>query len=164
MTTTAPKIDTDNDDDDKAPLGLQRPLRVLSDIDDTLVHSGYGLGGPKLPNGTILPGAVPLIDNLKGRAAFSTARPEFTEHFTYRTLREHYGIRGAVVLSGQLVDSLLIPFAPDHSNEWISKRKLDNIFKYIRVFPECKFLWFGDSGQGDIIVGTILNTDPRTKE
>ena len=133
--------------------GAKRPLRVLSDIDDTLVHSGFGLGGPKFPAGTVLPGFVPLVELLGARVAFVTARPSFIDHLTYGTLREKYGIRGAVVLSGQLRDSLLVPIAANLSNKWISKRKFGNIERYMTVFSECSYLWFGDSGQGDALVG-----------
>lgn len=73
-------------------------------------------------------------------------------------------IATAVALSGQLKDSLLVPFAPMKSNEWISKRKLGNIHQYMDVFPECKFFWLGDSGQGDIIVGENLLHDDNYKK
>ena len=140
--------------------GFRRPLRVLSDIDDTLVHSGFGLGGPKYKPGTILPGFVPLLRSLHARVAFVTARPAFIKRFTYKTLRMQYGIPDAVCLSGELIDSVLIPFAPDYSNEKISARKLGNIERYMRVFPECDFLWFGDTGQGDLIVGEKMLANP----
>lgn len=35
---------------------IQRPLHIMSDVDDTFIHSGYGLGGPKFPKGTVMPG------------------------------------------------------------------------------------------------------------
>ena len=41
-----------------------------------------------------------------------------------------YGGKGAVVLSGQLRDSVLIPFAPDYSNRVISERKMGNWDRY----------------------------------
>eukprot|EP00037_Helgoeca_nana_P011394 m.102384 g.102384 ORF g.102384 m.102384 type:complete len:1250 (-) comp20805_c0_seq1:200-3949(-) len=144
--------------------GFQRPLRVLSDIDDTLVHSGFGLGGPKYKAGTILPGFVPLLRSLQARVAFVTARPAFIKKFTYKTLRNQYGIPDAVCLSGELIDSVLIPFAPDYSNEKIAARKVNNILRYMQVFPECDFFWFGDTGQGDAIVGEKLLTNDATKE
>jgi len=146
-----------------ATKGFERPLRVLSDIDDTLVHSGFGLGGPKYKAGTILPGFVPLLRSLHARVAFVTARPAFIKKFTYKTLRTEYGIPDAVCLSGELIDSVLIPFAPDYSNEKISARKVGNIERYMQVFPECNFLWFGDSGQGDAIVGEKMFANPVTK-
>eukprot|EP00053_Salpingoeca_punica_P019827 m.203078 g.203078 ORF g.203078 m.203078 type:complete len:1051 (+) comp17732_c0_seq2:2266-5418(+) len=141
---------------------FKRPLRFLSDIDDTLVHSGYGLGGPKFPDGTILPGYVAIVKALHARVAFVTARPEFIQAHTYKTLRNHYGLKRAIVLSGQLRDSLLVPFAPDISNKMVARRKLTNINFYMQVFPECQFIWFGDSGQGDILVGQkLLQDDPE---
>lgn len=138
-----------------------RPIRVLSDIDDTLVHSGLGLGGPKLPKGTVLPGYVKLLEVLQARVAFVTARPEFVQKFTHRTLRGHYNIPTAIVLSGHLKDSLLVPFKPTYANKLISARKLTNIEHYQKTFPESRFIWFGDSGQGDIIVGQqMIKADP----
>ena len=47
-------------------------------------------------------GFVPLLDALKARVAFVTARPEFIERLTYKTLRSRYSIPTAVVLSGQV--------------------------------------------------------------
>ena len=72
------------------------PLRILSDIDDTLVHSGLGLGGPKYKPGTVLPGFVSLVRVLNARVAFVTARPQFVKNMTYKTLRDRYGIYDAV--------------------------------------------------------------------
>eukprot|EP00041_Stephanoeca_diplocostata_P033812 m.1126265 g.1126265 ORF g.1126265 m.1126265 type:complete len:706 (+) comp24411_c0_seq2:1745-3862(+) len=146
-----------------ADSSFTRPLRILSDIDDTLVHSGYGLGGPKYSPGTILPGFVALIRVLEARVAFVTARPQFIQHFTYKTLRDRYGIPDAVCLSGELRDSVLIPIAKDYSNDKISTRKMGNIRKYMEVFAECRFAWFGDSGQGDILVGEQMLSDPELK-
>lgn len=135
----------------------EKPMRIMSDIDDTLVHSGLGLGGPKYKSGTVLPGFVQLVRTLGARVAFVTARPQFVKHMTYKTLRDRYGIYDAVCLFGELKDSVLIPFAPDFSNEKIAARKMDNIHRYIKLFPECRFCWWGDSGQGDILVGEQLN-------
>lgn len=44
----------------------------------------------------------------------------------------------------------MIPFTPAHCNSKIAARKLRNYERYVKLFPECHFLWFGDSGQGDI--------------
>jgi hypothetical protein len=68
----------------------------------------------------VLPGYVKVLEVLKARVAFVTARPEFVQRFTHRTLRNHYGIPTAIVLSGQLKDSLLVPFKPDYANRLIS--------------------------------------------
>ena len=63
-----------------------------------------------------------------------------------------YGVENPNVLTGDLRDSLLIPFAPSLSNDWISNRKFGSYVRYKRLFPECRFIWFGDSGQGDVQV------------
>ena len=64
-------------------LGFERPIRVLSDIDDSFVHSGWGLGGPKLPPGTVLPGFLSLLRELDARPVFITARPPLVKKGTY---------------------------------------------------------------------------------
>ena len=133
------------------------PLRILSDIDDTLVHSGLGLGGPKYKPGTVLPGFVSLVRVLNARVAFVTARPQFVKHMTYKTLRDRYGIHDAVCLFGELKDSVLIPFAKHTADRMVADRKMANIDGYLKIFPECKFVWFGDSGQGDMLVGDEMN-------
>lgn len=65
---------------------------------------------------------------------------------------QKYGLECGV-LTGALHDSLLIPFLPAHCNEMIAARKFKNYLRYTQLFPECKFIWFGDSGQGDIQTG-----------
>jgi hypothetical protein len=65
-----------------------------------------------------------------------------------------------VVLSGKLRDSLLVLFKPATANAMISKRKFNNYELYKTCFPECAFMWFGDSGQGDVEVGARMMADP----
>ena len=131
---------------------FNRPIRVLSDIDDTLVHSGWGLGGPKFPAGSVLPGFLALVKELRARVIFITARPGFLKKQTYDKLIS-YGVENPNVITGVLSDSVLIPFAPSLSNDWISNRKFGSYVRYKRLFPECRFIWFGDSGQGDVQMG-----------
>lgn len=121
---------------------------------DTFVHSGYGLGGPKYPSHTVLPGVLSLIRVLQAPVTFVTARPVMVEQRTFRSLARH-GIR-ASILCGKLSDSLLIPFAPSYCNARINSTKLRNIRLLLSLFPEDTFLWFGDSGQGDILTALDL--------
>eukprot|EP00053_Salpingoeca_punica_P011806 m.105204 g.105204 ORF g.105204 m.105204 type:complete len:476 (+) comp15786_c0_seq2:208-1635(+) len=137
-----------------------RDIHVLSDIDDTFVHSGIGLGGPKYPNGTVIPGVRQLLKELKAHVVFVTARPDFISSHTYGVVRRRYQLTDAVVLSGKLRDSLLVPFKPATANAMISKRKFRNYEMYKATFPECAFMWFGDSGQGDVEVGIQMMADP----
>ena len=125
------------------------PLRI-----DTFVHSGIGLGGPKYPKKTVLPGVISLMQELQARIAFVTARPKFVERLTFRSLKD-FGIQ-ASVLCGHLSDSLLIPFAPNFCNSRISLTKVSNAVRYSFLFPECRFVWFGDSGQGDVLTAQEL--------
>ena len=60
-------------------------------------------------------------------------------------------------LFGELKDSVLIPFAKQTADRMVADRKMGNIDGYIKIFPECKFVWFGDSGQGDMLVGDEMN-------
>ncbi|EGD77979.1 hypothetical protein PTSG_09612 [Salpingoeca rosetta] len=129
-------------------------VHVLSDIDDTFVHSGYGLGGPKYPKGTVLPGALSLLSAVSTRVAFVTARPAFVERRTFHSL-QRMGVT-ASVLCGHLSDSLLIPLAPAFCNSRISSTKVRNVVRYSLLFPECRFVWFGDSGQGDVLTALEL--------
>jgi hypothetical protein len=92
---------------------------------------------------------LPLIRALQARVVFITARPGFVEDYTRRQIQRKYGLESAV-LSGVLGDSLMIPFKPTQCNIKIAARKLRNYHRYVKLFPECRFLWFGDSGQGDI--------------
>lgn len=79
--------------------GFVPPLHVLSDIDDTFVHSGLGLGGPKYPPGTTLPGVLQLYRELKAHMVFVTARPDWLSRMTYRSIFQ-YGLHSVTVLSG----------------------------------------------------------------
>jgi hypothetical protein len=130
-------------------------VHALSDIDDTFVV-GYGLGGPKYPKGCLIPGVVALFSSLEAHVVFITARPAATRGVTFRSLKKLVGVRSVSVLTGKLRDSILIPFKADYANELIASRKVDNFEKHAEVFPECSFIWFGDSGQSDVDVGVQL--------
>jgi hypothetical protein len=95
---------------------------------------------------------------LNAQPVLITARPGFVESRTYKTLAS-YGLPDAVVLSGHLRDSVLIPVAPGRSNDMISRRKFHNYYRYMSVFYESQFLWLGDSGQGDVLMGRRMLAD-----
>lgn len=67
-------------------------------------------------------GYVALVRALGAQPVLITARPSFVEARTYKSLAK-YGLDDAVVLSGALRDSLLIPVAKDHCNVKIAERK-----------------------------------------
>jgi hypothetical protein len=82
---------------------------------------------------------------------------------TYDTLVE-YGVDEPNILTGVLKDSLLIPFAPDLCNTWVASRKFNNYLMYKSAFPECQFVWWGDSGQGDVDMGLRMLDEDRLAE
>lgn len=137
-------------------------LHILTDIDDTFVHSGYGLGGPKYPKNTVMPGILALFEVLQAHVVFVTARPSWVQNFTRRQIQKKFGLTDVTILSGKLRDSLLIPFKKSTANRLISRRKINNFAQYEELFPACSFMWFGDSGQSDIQCG--LGMKERTDE
>jgi hypothetical protein len=132
----------------------QQGLRVVSDIDDTLYAS---LNDSRYEKGTIYPGVLELLGHLSAfPPIFLTARPEFSaslfERLTHRQL-SRYGIEGATVLSGN------IPGLFGHQR--MAKQKARTLIQYTELYPEFRFLFIGDSGQGDMTLAqTLLGKRP----
>lgn len=49
------------------------------------------------------------------------------------------------------------------SNGSMAEKKIDNLRKYMQLFPEYGVVWIGDSGQGDVVVAHQLVEDARAK-
>jgi len=132
-----------------APAGL----KILSDIDDTLYLSWKDR---RYPAKTVYPGVMQLYAELSGShlepnasvVTFVTARPGdragVVEDATRRALSA-LGLPRARVLAGA--------FTKLAGNDLIAEEKIANFERYRRVFPEFRFVFFGDSGQGDVAVG-----------
>lgn len=126
-----------------------RTLRVVSDIDDTIYSS---LKDQRYPTGTVYPGVVELYGQLTALPPiFLTARPELAlsmmERLTHRQLR-HLGWKEATVLSGSLPGLL--------GHRRMAEQKARTLTSYAELFPEYRFLFFGDSGQGDWALAKLL--------
>jgi hypothetical protein len=133
-------------------------LRILCDIDDTLKAM---LHERRFPRGTVYPGVVELLHALdRGRAAepsrpgdltFVTARPEgprgLIEQYTRNALAG-LGLPPHSVLGGSLLNLF--------TKKSIKARKLQNFERERSLFPECRFLFLGDSGQADAHVGAEM--------
>jgi len=94
-------------------------------------------------------------EDLSGDLAFLSARPEMGglfEDLTHSALRSK-GIREATLLCGSL--------ATVHSNEAMAAKKLENFLFFHRLYPEYDFVLFGDSGQGDILLGEAMLSRPE---
>ena len=120
-----------------------RPLRVVSDIDDTLYSS---LKDVRYPRGTLYSGVLELFAAASGMPpVFLTARPEFIsgiiERLTHRQLRG-YGLRQPTVLSGTLPGLL--------GHRRMAQQKARTLTSYTELYPEHRFVFFGDSGQADM--------------
>jgi hypothetical protein len=127
------------------------PPCVLSDIDDTLYANWKDA---RYPKGTVYPGVLAFYRALGGALCFVTARPGdragVVEGHTLRMLRGR-GV-AATVLCGS--------FGHIIGNDRIAARKYDNFREYQQVYPERRFVFVGDSGQGDVAFGQMLLADP----
>ncbi|GEK81226.1 phosphatase domain-containing protein [Agrococcus baldri] len=133
-------------------------LRILCDIDDTVKAM---LHERRYPRGTVYPGVVELLTALdKGRAAepsrpgdltFVTARPGgpkgLIEQYT-RDALSGLGLPPHAVLGGSVLNLF--------TKASITARKLQNFERERSLFPECRFLFLGDSGQADAQVGAEM--------
>lgn len=138
-------------------------LRVLCDIDDTLTCA---IHDDRYPRGTVYPGIVALLHaldkgaaeepNRAGDLTFVTARPGgprgLVEQYTRNDLAE-LGLPPHAVLGGSFLNL--------HTKDRIAERKLQNMERDRLLFPECRMVFIGDSGQADGQVGAEMHTrDP----
>ncbi len=135
-----------------------RPLRMLSDIDDTVYCSMHDA---RFEQGTVYPGVLAFYRELAlasgvdpeggGYVTFITARPGdrpgAVEAVTAAKLRE-MGFAGATVLAGTLGGVV--------SHEAMAETKLENLRRYRQLYPEYRFVFVGDSGQGDAAFGRAM--------
>lgn len=138
-------------------------LRVLSDIDDTVVAM---LHDRRYDRGTVVPGAEAFLTELDNGAA---AQPDRPGDLTFVTARPA-GPRGLIeqYTRGGLSRLDLPPhavmggsFLNIFTKSSIATRKLQNFDHERRLFPECRLVFVGDSGQADAIVGAaMLRRDP----
>lgn len=131
------------------PLRHSAGLRVVSDIDDTIFSS---LHDSRFKRGTIYPGVLELLSELSPYApVFLTARPELAnslfERVTHRQLTR-YGLEGCTVLSGRLPGLL--------GHRRMAEQKARTLTQYCELYPEFRFIFIGDSGQGDMALSLSL--------
>ncbi|CAH0476658.1 unnamed protein product [Peronospora belbahrii] len=136
-------------------------IKVVSDIDDTLFP---GWIDKRYPLHIPYPGVSELYarlsrglmqdangDSMRPSITFLTARPRgWLSVGRYLTLQhlKSLGVPNVTVLNGS-VRGLV-------SNEKIANLKMDNFSRFAALFPEFKFVFFGDSGQGDALLASRL--------
>lgn len=127
----------------------ERVLRVVSDIDDTLYSS---LNDQRHARGKVYDGVLELYAELSPLPPiFLTARPEMAssllERLTHRQLRR-YGLEKPTVLSGRLTGLM--------GHRRMAEQKSRTLTSYMEMYPEFRFIFFGDSGQGDLALSESL--------
>ncbi len=122
-------------------------LQVISDIDDTFV---CGWVDARFPKGTVYPGVRAFYEALNDApgVTFLSARPGdrlgLVEDATLKMLQEH-GLERPSLLAGSWTKLA--------TNEAIAEAKVANLDSYLSLFPERRFVFVGDSGQGDAAAG-----------
>uniref|UniRef100_M4BN56 Phosphatidate phosphatase APP1 catalytic domain-containing protein n=1 Tax=Hyaloperonospora arabidopsidis (strain Emoy2) TaxID=559515 RepID=M4BN56_HYAAE len=136
-------------------------VKVVSDIDDTLFP---GWLDKRYPLHIPYPGVAELYarlsrglaqdakgDSFRPSITFLTARPRgwlsVGRYLTMQHLKK-LGVSNVTVLNGS-VKGLV-------SNKKIAGLKMDNFSRFAALFPEFKFVFFGDSGQGDALLASRL--------
>ncbi|HSP60610.1 MAG TPA: phosphatase domain-containing protein, partial [Ornithinimicrobium sp.] len=144
---------------EQATIDPTSDLRVLCDIDDTVTCA---IHDDRYPRGTIYPGVVALLHALDDGAAeqpnragdltFVTARPGgprgLVEQYT-RDHLSHLGLPPHAVLGGSFLNL--------HTKAAIAERKIQNMERDRLLFPECRMVFIGDSGQADGDVGAQMH-------
>lgn len=138
-------------DDDLA----ERQLRVLSDIDDTVYCS---LHDPRYPKGTAYPGVHALYTALGQRAGFDPATDGVVTFLSARPGDRAGLVESATLdqLRGQGFEraTLLVGTALGlRSHDAMADGKIENFELYRSLYPEYRFVFVGDSGQGDVAFG-----------
>ncbi|WP_131104346.1 hypothetical protein [Ornithinimicrobium sufpigmenti] len=134
-------------------------LRVLCDIDDTLKSA---IHDRRYPRGVIYPGVITLLTQLDEGAAAEPGRPGDLTFVTARPggprgLVEQY-TRGALGGLGLPPHAVLGgSFLNLHTKAVIAERKLQNMDRDRLLFPECRMVFVGDSGQADGAVGAEMH-------
>ncbi|KAF0775937.1 hypothetical protein AaE_000363 [Aphanomyces astaci] len=130
-------------------------IKILSDIDDTLFA---GWVDARYPGHTLYPGVTTLfqcmsrgVDCSNPSVTFLTARPRgwfsFGRNLTADRLVS-LGLANPTVLNGSVRTGV--------NPQKIAGLKLDNFVRYTSLFPEYKFVFFGDSGQGDALLASQM--------
>ncbi|WP_256839277.1 diacylglycerol kinase family protein [Ornithinimicrobium faecis] len=139
-------------------------LRILSDIDDTVVCM---LHDKRYPRGSAYPGVAEFLhaldrggaqaDGRPGDLTFITARPSDP-----RGLVEGYtrnGLAGLGLPPHSVMTGSILNLA---TKGRIAERKMVNFDRSRQLFPECQVVFIGDNGQADVEVGrAMLARDPE---
>ncbi len=117
------------------------PLHVLSEVDQ-VIHSPFG--SVRLwPDGTI-PGARALFHALSRDVTFVSNKPLSFESWNHKIIRKA-GFEDCPLLSGSKSDLYAIKGGVAKLQSRLEFSKYTNWSQYRRLFPESRFVWFGES-------------------
>ena len=126
----------------------QPQVRIITDIDDTLYAS---LKERRYPSGTRYPGVLQFHREFPSPPILLTARPwertGMLERLTQRQM-SRLGLESVVVLGGKFRALL--------SHRRMGLTKLTVFQQYVKLYPELRFVFVGDSGQGDVVLAERL--------
>lgn len=160
--------------------------KIISDVDDTLSCSGNSWPAGidfSYPKKAIYPGVLAFYRELDlgvgteelwrdepGNLVFLSARPhvykDISESVTYdkfNTLRKTHGLYTFPTLLAGSLDSGS-RFVLQGDPEPLAKKKFDNLCEYLSIYPEFRFVFVGDNGQGDVRTAEMVSKDGNTAE
>ncbi|HNK43579.1 MAG TPA: hypothetical protein PKL17_02265 [Pseudomonadota bacterium] len=142
-------------------------VRVLSDIDDTLVRS---LCDERYEKHTLLPGVLEFYRALSvgarareveaqapGEVTFLSARPKELSGLSYSSLLNPLlSARGQIIAGYNLLPAPAAVPGIGNVHEVQAFAKFRNFVELATLYPESDFVFIGDSGQGDMLGGELM--------
>ena len=140
-----------------------KKIHIISDIDDTIFPSNTGGTDKSFISYELYPGIIDLFNIFKKESKYITflsARPEIFNNnknlinIPYNLLNGNY----YTFLDGSkgLINQSLYGYDNVNNYTNIANKKIESYLNYQKIYPEYKFIFFGDLGQGDIIVAKEL--------
>ncbi|CAE7236786.1 Poc1a [Symbiodinium natans] len=161
-------------------LGREVGIKVLSDIDDTLLCSGgkFPAGcDDRLPKHMVYPGCGDLFKALDRswspdaaccNLVFLSARPhvykDLAENKSFIKFKELFATGKLHCVPSLLPGSLALGmvavikafFIQAHGWRDVGERKAESYWKFKALYEEYDFIIFGDNGQGDLLAGQLI--------
>eukprot|EP00439_Symbiodinium_sp_Y106_P028159 s416_g3.t1 len=155
-------------------------IKVLSDIDDTLLCSGgkFPAGcDDRIPQHMVYPGCAALFkaldrdwspDVASCNLVFLSARPhlykDLAENKSFHKFKELYSTGQLHCVPSLLPGSLALGlfavakafFIQAHGWRDVGERKAECYWKFKALYEEYDFVLFGDNGQGDLLTGELI--------
>lgn len=116
-------------------------IHVISEIDQ-IIFSAFGTIR-QWPEGPI-PGSKPLFEALSNDTTFVSNKPLSSDSWNHRVIRE-IGMQDSPLLTGPKSDLYAIKGGIAKLQSRIDSSKYSNWASYRRLFPEGRFVWFGES-------------------